>query len=58
MSDDHSSGIAEPHQSMVTAIRRAAEQGRFSAAEADAIIDRVRTPPPAGVPTTRTERRE
>jgi hypothetical protein len=34
--------IAEPHQSTVTAILRAARQGVFTATEADMLIDRVR----------------
>lgn len=51
MPDDRSPGIAETHQSMVTAIRHAAQQGWFSTAEADAIIDRVRTQSlPATIP--------
>jgi hypothetical protein len=36
-------GIAEPHQSTVAAIVRAARQGLFTAAEAEQLIDRVRT---------------
>ncbi|SDI17316.1 hypothetical protein SAMN05192558_101302 [Actinokineospora alba] len=35
-------GIAEPHQSTVAAILRAAGLGLFTAAEADLLIDRVR----------------
>jgi hypothetical protein len=35
-------GIAEPHQSAVTAILCAALQGVFSAAEADLLIERIR----------------
>jgi hypothetical protein len=35
-------GIAEPHQSAVTTIRRAALQGVFSTAEADLLIERLR----------------
>lgn len=35
-------GIAEPHQSAVTAVLRAARQGVFSAAEADLLIERIR----------------
>lgn len=36
-------GIAEVHQSCVADILRAAEQGLFTHAEADLLIDRVRT---------------
>jgi hypothetical protein len=36
-------GIAEPHQSTVAAILRAAAQGLFTETEADLLIDRVRT---------------
>jgi hypothetical protein len=36
-------GIAEPHQSAVATILLAARQGLFTAAEADLLIDRVRT---------------
>jgi hypothetical protein len=36
-------GIAEPHRSAVAAILLAAQQGLFTAAEADLLIDRVRT---------------
>jgi hypothetical protein len=35
-------GIAEPHQSAVTAILRAAMQGVFSAAETVLLIERIR----------------
>jgi hypothetical protein len=35
-------GIAEPHQSAVTAVLRAALQGVFSAAEAALLIARIR----------------
>lgn len=35
-------GVAEPHQSTVAAILRAVEQGLFTAAQADMLIDRVR----------------
>lgn len=35
--------IAEPHQSAVTAILRAALQGVFSMDEADLLIERIRT---------------
>jgi hypothetical protein len=35
-------GIAEPHQSAVTAVLRASLQGAFSADEADLLIDRIR----------------
>lgn len=35
--------IAEPHRSTVAAIRNAAGQGLFTAAEAEMLIDRVRT---------------
>jgi hypothetical protein len=35
--------IAEPHRSAVAAILRAARQGLFTAAEAELLIDRVRT---------------
>jgi hypothetical protein len=35
-------GIAEPHQSAVTAVLRAALQGVFSAAEAALLIERIR----------------
>jgi hypothetical protein len=35
-------GIAEPHQSIVVTILGAVEQGVFSDAEADMLIDRVR----------------
>jgi gentisate 1,2-dioxygenase len=35
--------IAEPHRSTVAAILYAAGQGLFTAAEADMLIDRVRT---------------
>jgi hypothetical protein len=35
-------GIAEAHQSCVVTIVRAAEQGLFTEAEADFLIDRVR----------------
>jgi hypothetical protein len=44
-------GIAEPHQSTVVAILRAARLGLFSATEAEMMIDRVRKlagPKPAG----------
>jgi hypothetical protein len=34
--------VAEPHQSAVTAILRAALQGVFSADEADLLIERIR----------------
>jgi hypothetical protein len=57
MPGSHNPGIAEPHQSVVTAIRHAAQQGWFSSAEAQAIIDRVRAQsPPADRPAIRTER--
>ena len=36
-------GVAEPHRSTVTAIRRAAQRGVFTAAEAELLIERVRT---------------
>jgi hypothetical protein len=36
-------GVAEPHRSTVTAIRRAAQRGLSTAAEAELLIDRVRT---------------
>jgi hypothetical protein len=36
-------GIAEPHRSTVAAILSAARQGLFTAAEADMLIDRIRT---------------
>lgn len=45
-------GIAEPHQSTVAAMLRAAGLGLFTAAEADMLIDRVRghmTVPPVGL---------
>ncbi|HKS48967.1 MAG TPA: hypothetical protein VJT49_28440 [Amycolatopsis sp.] len=51
-------GIAEPHRSTVAAILRATEQGLFSAAEAELMIDRVRTQvttsplPTGGLPST------
>jgi hypothetical protein len=51
-------GIAEPHRSTVAAILRATEQGLFSAAEAQLMIDRVRTQgvtsplPTSGLPST------
>jgi hypothetical protein len=35
-------GIAEPHQSAVTAVLRAAVQGVFSADEADLLVERIR----------------
>lgn len=35
-------GIAEPHRSIVVTILGAVEQGLFSEAEADMLIDRVR----------------
>lgn len=35
-------GIAEPHQSTVATILRAAQRGLFTAAEAGLMIDRVR----------------
>lgn len=35
-------GIAEPHQSAVTAVLHAALQGVFSAAEAALLIERIR----------------
>ncbi|TCO45928.1 hypothetical protein EV192_120114 [Actinocrispum wychmicini] len=36
-------GIAEPHRSAVEAILRGARQGLFTVAEAELLIDRVRT---------------
>lgn len=45
-------GIAEPHQSAVTAVLHAALQGVFSAAEADLLIERIRaraTPSPSPI---------
>jgi hypothetical protein len=45
-------GIAEPHQSAVMAVLRAARQGVFSATEADLLIERIRacaTPPPSPI---------
>lgn len=36
-------GIAEPHQSTVAGILRAVGQGLFTAAEADLLIDRIRS---------------
>ncbi|WP_434446797.1 hypothetical protein [Lentzea sp. E54] len=49
-------GIAEPHQSTVAAIRRAAGLGLFSAAEAELMIDRIRAlttgSPVEAVPTS------
>lgn len=45
-------GIAEPHQSAVTAVLRAALQGVLSAAEADLLIGRIRacaTPSPVPI---------
>lgn len=57
MPDKAFPGIAEPRQSMVTAIRHAAQQGWFTAVEAEALIDRVLTPSRLGTePTTRIER--
>lgn len=35
-------GIAEPHQSTVSAIQRGVQLGLFTAADADLMIDRVR----------------
>lgn len=35
-------GVAEPHQSAVMAVLRAALQGVFSDAEADLLIERIR----------------
>lgn len=35
-------GVTEPHRSTVTAILCAAQQGLFSAAEADLLVNRVR----------------
>jgi hypothetical protein len=46
-------GIAEPHQSTVAAILRAAEMGVFTSAQAELLIDRVRallTAPPIEFP--------
>ena len=46
--------IAEPHQSTVAAIVRAAERGLFTTAQAQVMIDRVRehlTPRPITGPT-------
>jgi hypothetical protein len=45
-------GIAEPHQSAVTAVLRAARQGVLSAAEADLLIERIlarATSPPSPI---------
>lgn len=35
-------GIAEPHRSIVLTVLRAVEQGLFTEAEADMLIDRIR----------------
>ncbi|MET0235754.1 MAG: hypothetical protein ABW224_14010 [Kibdelosporangium sp.] len=35
-------GVAQPHQSTVDAILRAAKLGLFTAAEAETLIDRIR----------------
>lgn len=42
MTDIHTPGIAEPHQSVVAAIRQAVGEGWFSTADANALIDRLR----------------
>jgi hypothetical protein len=47
-------GVAEPHQSTVATILRAAETGHFTAAQAEVMIDRVRahlTAPPVEFPS-------
>lgn len=36
-------GVAQPHQSTVDAIQRAARQGLFTELESELMIDRVRT---------------